>query len=155
MNKVDENTIKLHMENNLNKRLLQKMTDENNAVKEQLAESEKRVEELMGLLEESRAQFNVYIPKKDDKVDNALAKAINNYPEKEALKILFLRESAGVYQFGQRKVGITVNRSDNVLVRIGGGYQPVEEFIQQMTESEVQKIERKNVMARFRNTIAA
>ena len=42
----------------------------------------------------------VYIAKKEDKVDSTLAKYLNKYPEREKLKILFLRESDGVYQFG-------------------------------------------------------
>ena len=41
-------------------------------------------------------------------IDQALGDFLNNYPEREKLKILFLRESAGVYQFGAKKVYIKV-----------------------------------------------
>ena len=39
----------------------------------------------------------MYIPVKDDVVDRKLAEFINNYPERQKLKIMFLRESEGVY----------------------------------------------------------
>lgn len=41
--------------------------------------------------------MSVYIPAKDDQVDIKLAEFINNYPERQKLKIMFLRESEGVY----------------------------------------------------------
>jgi len=39
----------------------------------------------------------LYIPRKYDRIDNALADFVNHYPEREKMKILFLRESEGVY----------------------------------------------------------
>ena len=39
-----------------------------------------------------------------------MAEFINNYPERQKLKILFLRESEGVYQFGQRRVAVRVDK---------------------------------------------
>lgn len=45
------------------------------------------------------------------------------------MTILFLRESEGVYKFGQRRVYIKVENGNNVLVRVGGGYLQVDEFI--------------------------
>jgi hypothetical protein len=46
----------------------------------------------------------VYVPKQTDQIDVALADHINNYPkkfpEKGRMKIMFLRESEGVYRFG-------------------------------------------------------
>lgn len=60
-----------------------------------------------------------------------------------------------MYQFGQRRVAIKVEKGDNVLVRVGGGYMDVQEFINNFTESEVEKIERNNVISRFEHKIAA
>ena len=42
----------------------------------------------------------IYSPKLEDKIDNKLSRYLNTYPEREDLKILFLRESEGVYRFG-------------------------------------------------------
>ena len=39
----------------------------------------------------------IYIGRKTDPIDIYLSKYLNNYPEREKLKILFLRESEGVY----------------------------------------------------------
>ena len=63
-----------------------------------------------------------YIPRKLDPIDVALAGVVNNYPEKEKLKILFLRESEGVYRFGHRRVHVKVEKGNQVLIRVGGGY---------------------------------
>ena len=41
--------------------------------------------------------MSIYIPAKDDQIDRRLAEFINNYPERHKLKIMFLRESEGVY----------------------------------------------------------
>ena len=45
-----------------------------------------------------------------DAVDERLADYLNNYPERKNLKIMFMRESEGVYQFGSRKVMVKVER---------------------------------------------
>ena len=42
----------------------------------------------------------VYIAKKNDKIDKALSEYMNSFPERSQMKIMFLRESEGVYQFG-------------------------------------------------------
>jgi len=42
----------------------------------------------------------IYIAKKYDRVDAALGHHLNTYPERDQLKIMFLRESEGVYLFG-------------------------------------------------------
>lgn len=39
----------------------------------------------------------IYIAHKTDKVDETLAKFINKYPERKEMKIMFIRESEGVY----------------------------------------------------------
>jgi len=41
---------------------------------------------------------------------------------------MFMRESAGVYEFGQRRVGVSVNK-DRINVRVGGGYLSIDEFL--------------------------
>jgi len=54
------------------------------------------------------SKIAVYIPVKEDAVDLKLAEFINNYPERINLKIMFKRESEGVYQFGTKRVGVKV-----------------------------------------------
>ena len=76
------------------------------------------------------AESGVYIPKKEDKIDKALANYINKLPEHTKMKIMFIRESEGVYKFGQRRVQIKIEKGDNILIRVGGGYITPDQFIE-------------------------
>ena len=126
-------------------------------IEELTREQEERVEELTNMYEMKMAQikenceqmYTTYIPRKSDMVDQALAKVINEYPEKERMKILFLRESEGVYYFGQKRIHVRVEKGNQVLVRVGGGFMTVSEFIETYTPLEVNKIERRDVTRRF------
>lgn len=96
-----------------------------------------------------------YIPKKGDKIDENLAQYINqHHPEEDKFKILFLRESEGVYQFGQKRVYIKVEKGNNLKVRVGGGYMHIDDFIEQYSPQEADKIERRDVVSRFQNKLS-
>lgn len=62
---------------------------------------------------------------------------------------MFLRESEGVYQFGQRRVYIKVEKGNNLLVRVGGGFMHIQDFIQQYTGEEVERLNRRDVFGRY------
>ena len=111
--------------------------------------AEEKIQDLLRIIEELEQFQAVYIPKRLDPVDQSLANYINNYPEKKKLQIMFLRESEGVYQFGQRRVYVKVEKGNQILVRVGGGFMHIDDFIEQYTDSEVAKIERHNVVERF------
>ena len=57
---------------------------------------------------------------------------INNYPDRQKLKVMFLRESSGVYEFGSRRVMVKVER-DKIQIKVGGGYLSIDEFLDQYT----------------------
>jgi len=77
-----------------------------------------------------KLRFSVYIPRKEDKIDNALSEFINKVrPEQDPMNIMFLRESEGVYQYGSKRVYIKVGKERQVLVRVGGGFMNIEDFI--------------------------
>ena len=103
------------------------------------------------MLEKNQA---VYIAKKNDKIDKALGTFLNKFPEREKLKIMFLRESEGVYQFGQKRVYIKIEKGDQIFVRVGGGFMHIHEFIDLYTLQEVDKVERKDVVNRFQQKVA-
>lgn len=84
----------------------------------------------------------------------ALSKFINKYPERKNMNIMFLRESEGVYQFGQKRVYIKVEAGNKLLVRVGGGFIGIDEFIQGYTQEECDKIYRKDVFAKFVNKLS-
>jgi hypothetical protein len=62
---------------------------------------------------------------------------------------MFLRESEGVYQFGQKRVYIKIEKGNHILVRVGGGYMSIDQFIKQYTQEEVEKINRKHVVQKY------
>ena len=81
-------------------------------------------------LEKSNHEHShIYIGKRSDRTDMALANYLNKYPEKEKMKILFLRESEGVYQFGQRRVYLKIDKANSIQVRVGGGFMHIDQFI--------------------------
>jgi hypothetical protein len=61
------------------------------------------------MLEHNQA---VYIAHKYDPVDKTLGSYLNQYPEKKKMNIMFLRESEGVYQFGQKRVYVKVEKGN-------------------------------------------
>ena len=79
-----------------------------------------------------KSKVAIYVPAKDDAVDLKLADFINNYPDRQRLKIMFLRESEGVYQFGTRKILIKV-KNNQIKIRVGGGFLSIDEFLDQHT----------------------
>ena len=77
---------------------------------------------------ELKAKVAVYIPIKNDPVDEKLAEFVNNYPDRQQLRIMFLRESTGIYEFGTRRIEVRVTQG-KILIRVGGGYMGIDEFL--------------------------
>ena len=118
---------------------LQSMTDYCKKLEKQLQNGKQEIAKLNELLEKNQV---IYIAKKHDKIDEGLAEYLNQFPEREKLKILFLRESEGVYQFGQKRVYIKIEKGNNIQVRVGGGFMHIDDFIESFTPLELEKIER-------------
>ena len=94
----------------------------------QLKDAEVEIETLKQYIIDLKQRIAVYIPVKEDMVDKKLAEFINNYPERSKLKIMFMRESEGVYQFGTKRVAVKVEK-ENIKIRVGGGYLSIDEFL--------------------------
>ena len=75
-----------------------------------------------------KSRIAVYIPVKNDQIDKRLAEYINNFPDRQKLKIMFMRESEGVYQFGTKRVAVRVDK-DRINIRVGGGFLSIDEFL--------------------------
>ena len=54
---------------------------------------------------------------------------------------MFMRESEGVYQFGTKRIMVKVEK-DNIKIRVGGGFLSLDEFLDQYTPVELEKLER-------------
>ena len=119
----------------------------------QLKDAEVEIETLKNYIIDLKQRIAVYIPVKDDAIDKKLAEFINNYPERQKLKIMFMRESEGVYQFGTKRVAVRVDK-DKINIRVGGGYLSIDEFLDQYTPAELEKLERKDPLKKFSERIA-
>ena len=119
----------------------------------QLKDAEVEIETLKQYIIDLKQRIAVYIPVKADSTDKKLAEFINNYPERSKLKIMFMRESEGVYQFGTKRVAVKVEK-DNIKIRVGGGFLSIDEFLDQYTPVELEKLERKDPLKRFSEKIA-
>ena len=75
-----------------------------------------------------KARLAVYVPMKDDPIDQKVAEFINNYPDRTKLKIMFMRESEGVYSFGTKRVNVVIFKG-RIKIRVGGGYLSIDEFL--------------------------
>ena len=83
-----------------------------------------------------KARIAVYVPIKDDPVDRKIAEFINNYPDRNKLKVMFMRDSEGVYEFGSKRVNVRVE-NNKIQIRVGGGYMSIDEFLDQHTPVEL------------------
>ena len=100
-------------------------------VKENEAELERNnseIEQLRQYIIDLKSRIAVYIPVKNDLVDKKLAEYINNYPDRQKLKIMFMRESEGVYQFGTKRISVKCVK-DKIEIRVGGGFLSLDEFL--------------------------
>ena len=90
---------------------------------------------------ELKQKFALYIPVKGDFIDQRVADYINNFADRQRLRIMFQRESEGIYIYGTKRVNIRVD-NNNINVRVGGGYLSIDEFIDQYTPSELERMAR-------------
>ena len=111
------------------------------------------IEQLRQYIIDLKSRIAVYIPVKNDIIDKKLAEYINNYPDRQKLKIMFMRESEGVYQFGTKRVSVKCVK-DKIEIRVGGGFLSLDEFLDQYTPVELEKLERKDPMRRMTDRIA-
>jgi hypothetical protein len=118
-----------------------------------LKNAESEIETLKQYILDLKSRIAVYIPVKDDLIDRRLAEYINNYPDRTKLKIMFMRESEGVYEFGSKRVWVKVDK-DKINVRVGGGYLSIDEFLDQYTPMELERIERRDPLRKFNEKVA-
>lgn len=97
-------------------------------IREMEEKHEQETDILKKYIVDMKGRLAVYIPVKTDPTDVGLAEFMNNFPDKSKLKIMFDREKEGIYMFGTRRVTIKVNRG-KPQVKIGGGFMPIEDFI--------------------------
>ena len=96
---------------------------------------EKELNELRGALFRPTPE---YVAQGGDLVDQTLANYLN--ARRGALPVPFQRKDPGVYQFGSKRVFIRVENGV-IIVRVGGGYMNIEEFLKLYTPLELGRIQ--------------
>ena len=66
---------------------------------------------------------------------------------------MFCRESEGVYSFGSKRIHVKCER-DGIKIRVGGGYLSIDEFLDQYTPIDVERLERTDPLRRFSQKVA-
>ena len=61
---------------------------------------------------------------------------------------MFMREQEGVYQFGTKRVYVKCVK-DKIEIKVGGGYLSLDEFLDQYTPAELEKLERRDPLKKF------
>ena len=64
-----------------------------------------------------------------------------------------MRESEGVYKFGSKRVAVKIEQ-DNIIIRVGGGYLSIDEFLDQYMAVELAKLDRTSPLKRFSDKMA-
>ena len=64
-----------------------------------------------------------------------------------------MRESEGVYKFGSKRIAVKIEQ-DKIIIRVGGGYMSIDEFLDQYTGVEWEKLDRKSPLKRSCEKIA-
>ena len=59
-----------------------------------------------------------------------------------------MRDSEGIYKFGSRRVMVKVER-DKIMIKVGGGFLSIDEFLDQYTPVELEKLERRDPLKRI------
>ena len=64
-----------------------------------------------------------------------------------------MRESEGVYKFGSKRVAVKIEQ-ENIIIRVGGGYLSIDEFLDQYMAVELAKLDRTSPLKRFSDKLA-
>lgn len=113
-------------------------------VKNIVVEKEMEVEAMRTAVFELKNSNPVYFPVEDDPVDLAVADYFNS--RDEVLIVPFVRESYGVYVYGSKRIMVSIERG-KVIVKVGGGFLPIEVFLESYTGTELDKFDNRVVDA--------
>jgi len=103
---------------------------------------EEELTHLKDAMAEVKRRNPPYLAVETDPLDKAIGEYMNS--RAEAIQIPFVREAPGRYTFGTRKVQIKFLEG-KLVVRIGGGYRDIEEFLELYLPIELEKFEGKGI----------
>lgn len=103
---------------------------------EEVDKKEEELDSLKNAMGEVKKRAPPYVPAKDDPVDIALAEYLNSLESPVAIK--FIRQEGGNYIFGSKKIYIKIENG-RILIKVGGGFTSIEEFLSVYTQIEIEK----------------
>jgi len=112
-----------------------------NRLKVMTEDKEAEINVLREMVTDLQRKRAVYIPIRDDVIDSAVADFVNT----RTTELPFTREDHGVYVFGSKRVFVKLEQgriiSKDYLVRVGGGFMKIEDFLEVYTSQEIERIE--------------
>ena len=153
--KEDQNQIIDNLSNSV-KKLRQENKDMDNVISEQsrkITESQTLIQELEQNLNEKCEEIEIlistvvnlqrrrdlYEPVANDPIDMALADFLNTLHS--PVPVPFTREEEGIYLFGTKRIFVKLEQG-KIIIRVGGGFMQVNEFIDVYTPTEIDKFAR-------------
>ena len=137
-NLKEENTENLVKIDELNGKLIKnnKQIEElENVIKEKSEE----IEVLISTVVKLQRNREIYAPVPSDTIDVALADYLNTLDT--PLPVPFTREEEGIYLFGTKRIFVKLEQG-KIIIRVGGGFMQVNDFIDIYTSNEVDKFTR-------------
>ena len=111
---------------------------DNRKLEDKIQAQERELAQLRGTVAQPRPTSPLYRPESGDAVDQTLAHYLNS--RGSPLAVPFQRKDPGVYQFGSKRVFLRVENGV-IVVRVGGGYMNIEEFLAVYTPMELGKVQ--------------
>lgn len=108
-----------------------------------LKDAEVELDTLKQYCRELKVTMPAYKHVKDDEIDRRLADYVNSHTNMQKLRIMFTRNSEGVYTFGSRKVKMFLE-NNKLRVRVGGGFLSIDEFLDHYHSIEYDKMEHRD-----------
>ena len=101
------------------------------------------IAKLSVLLQEKDAELEKYrrvmLPKYRPDPGDQTDMALGAYLAANLVQVPFVREEPGVYRFGTKRVFIRLEQG-NIIIRVGGGYMHLDEFVDIYTPLEMEKL---------------
>lgn len=79
---------------------------------------------------------------------------MNKESDRDKLTMLFIRESEGVYRYGSKRIYMKLGANGQLLVRVGGGFMSIDDFMSQYQDLEVDRISRKDAFSSFQERMS-
>jgi len=147
MRQLEAQMYQIQEELNAAKNTMKKENDENEQLRKELAQARKEADDMKSMLiaykqmannEEFKENSNViYTPDTSDKVDQMFAFYINETKCPVQLK----KTGEGQYLFGTKKIFAKI-QNEKLVIRVGGGYMMIDEFLSVYTAQELSKLQR-------------